>query len=472
MSPSGLDRRRLLGALGASVAGCSFSRALDLPRPLLQSEVSVLLPVFEQRVLPSGLQLLAWAREDAPLAVVALAVRPPPAPGEGELALTGIVGALTAERTQRFGRRELAAAFAAIGAEPRVSLVQGGFVIQAAVLPEHFEPLLDLLAELVRAPALDPEDFEHRRREHVGRRRAAVEDPGRVGLRALRGLLGARREDDDSPASTAAVERARFEDVQLLQHRVLQPRRTAVVLTGRVAGLAFPLGQRHFEGWTPPAPPAPPPLPPGPPADQPSVLLIPWPGLAQVHVLMGRRLPILSPREEIAVDLAISSYLGKMRALRTEGGHSYGVNARLEPDSSGHTFVVEGAVDARIARRAIVACLDGLRVLAATAAPSDDWLGGARLAASQSGATGGTDSAGHGLEVAELFIADRPIEQPRLEARALAEVTAREVREAARIHLLADDVTVVLVGDRDLIRTAAREARLEPWSELEHAADE
>ena len=439
----------VLGLLLALV-GCAppWSR-LQLPRPLYDLDITVTLPRFEQRVLSNGLTVWWWWKPDAPVVSAATGPAPPGAvPGDRGRRPRAVVRALargTAHRDEIEQEQE----FARLGATPDLLRSREGAALLATVLPERLPRVLELFSEVVRAPLDSESAFQTLRDEKIAWKAMAQDTPEEVGRRVLAEELDLPDAELDAPAYGSVS----MAQLRTIRQALLDPRGAVLVLAGTFEVRETLLAIEGFFGsWRPPREQARPPEPPAPTRKR-RLVLVPWPGLDQTHVILGKRLPPLAVRDEVALGAALGRYLGGLNSFRTDSGTSYGPRGHIRLDRAGGVLEVLLTIDARVTRAALRDSLGGLRELAIL--PDRSWGSLPREVASQQGSASGTGSAGHVAAAADLFLRGQQRDRPAQKARALAVLRASEVRAAIAQHLDETTTSVVVVGDGEVVRAAA-----------------
>jgi predicted Zn-dependent peptidase len=288
------------------------------------------------------------------------------------------------------------------------------------------------------------------RDEKIAWKALAQETPEDVGRRVLAEELDLPDAELDAPAYGSVS----MAQVRTIRQTLLDPHGAVLVLAG-----TFPVQETllaidgFFGTWRPPREPARQPQPPAPPRKR-RLVLVPWPGLDQTHVVLGKRLPPLAVRDEVALQTALGRYLGGLNSFRTDSGTSYGPRGRVRLDRTGGVLEVLLTVDARVTRPALRDSLGGLRELAVL--PEKTWSSLSREIASQQGSASGTGSAGHVAAAADLFLRGQERDRQAQKARALATLRPREVQAAIAQHLDEATTSVVIVGDGEVVRAAAK----------------
>jgi len=147
-------------------------------------------PLAHREVLPNGAVLLVAERPAIPIVVVRLYVRagsvcdPPEAGG-----LANLTADLLTRGTARRTGPELDRAIEFVGGSLEGEAGRDGATVSLSVLKKDLKMGLDLLAEVLLAPAFPEPELKRRSEEIAGAIQRAEQDPGTVAARAMELLL-------------------------------------------------------------------------------------------------------------------------------------------------------------------------------------------------------------------------------------------------------------------------------------------
>jgi predicted Zn-dependent peptidase len=239
------------------------------------------------------------------------------------------------EGTSKLSSQQFAEAEERLGTDVNTGNGADRSYVTLNALSPNLAPSLDLMSDVVRDPALRPEDIDRIRAQRLTGIAQTQKDPTRVARRLLPVVLyGANHPyggpPGGDPAALAKLSRA---DLLAFQQRWLRPDNAKLfIVSDRPLAEIQPLLEARFGNWAPPAAPkgvktftAPPPRPSGP-----RILLINRPGAPQSSILGGQLLP-LDPKGDIvpfdaANDALAGDFLARLNMdLREEKGWSYGV---------------------------------------------------------------------------------------------------------------------------------------------------
>lgn len=332
--------------------------------------------------------------------------------------------------------------------------------VALAALTANLAPSLDLLAEVVRRPALRAADVARARDQQLAAIAQAEASPAALASRTLAPLLfgpdhpyGQPGDGLGTAGSVASLDPAAL---RAAQARWLRPDTLAITVVGDVAlDQVLPMLEASFGTWQAPGTPrGSKQLDAAIPAPRPRIVLIDRPGAPQSVIVAGRVLP-LSGRQggmealDLANEVLGNGFLSRLNLdLREDKGWSYGVRSSVRSPQGPRSLVVVAPVQsdrtgaAITAIRAQMAALPGRRPVNADeyARATDGNIRGLpnrfETNAQVLGALVGNQLLGRPDDYqASLPSRFRAIERAALDA-------------AAQRYLQPDGLTFVVVGDR------------------------
>ena len=303
------------------------------PRPLPARDVSF--PPYQMKTLPNGLQVIAVSHHEQPAVSLRLVVRaggaqdPASKPG-----VAYVAAALLDQGTTTKSAQQIATAIDSIGGAIGAGATSDLTSIHAAVMKDSLGVGLDLVAELVRAPAFAPEEIERQRQQILSGLKVSYDDPdylaGVVFDRLVYGVHPYGQPDSGTPESIAAVTR---EDLLSFHQRWFGPNNAILAIVGDVSPEeAFAGAERAFGGWKridlPEA------RTDAPPAPTRRVVIIDRPGAVQTEIRVGNIGLARRHKDYLALDIATKILGGEggnrlHRVLRSERQLTYGASADL-----------------------------------------------------------------------------------------------------------------------------------------------
>jgi zinc protease len=422
-------------------------------------------PGFERTILPSGLQVLAVHVPGRPLVSANLVIRRGAAEEPAEVAGGTVLAARAmTEGTERDPGVELIEAGERLGATLHVDASWDAFTVSVDVVGSRLEAALELLAELALRPTFPEPDVARLRDERLNDLLQVKADPRRRVDQAFTSIIYT----SDSPyarpvgGDEATVPRLTPDVLRAAHLALLDPRRTALVVGGDLAGLQVPEMVEAVLGSFG-----------GPPAgdavaggrepepraesavERPIVRFYHRPGAVQTelrigHVGLSRRAPDFHAVQVMAAILGGLFNSRLQMNLREEKGYTYGIHAGFDMRRGAGPFSVLTAVQTPATVPAISESLAELRrireteVTRAELDAARDYLVGVFPLRFET--PGAVVAALGGLFVHEL--PDNELARYRREVEA---VTVEAIQKAARDHIHPERLAIVAVGDADAV---------------------
>jgi zinc protease len=334
-------------------------------------------------------------------------------------------------------------------------------------LPQHMDPGLALLAEMVQQPRFDPGEFERLKAERLADILQARADPGRLADEMfLRHLFDAdtpyRRLSAGTPET---VEPITIEAVRAHHDTHWRPASAHLVVAGPVsADQVFAAAEEHLGGWQGAGP--------GHRTFQPAaaggrrIVLVDRPGSVQSEIRVGQLgIDRRSPRYFSAI--VLGAMLGGVFGsrlnlrLREELGYTYGARAGFDPRRAAGPFSAAAAVQTEVtadALREMVTLLTAVR----EAAPSDDELHETRDYLVGVFPLRFETTAGVAMAIEPVAVYGLPDDWWQAYRAHLEAVGADDVLAAARDLLRPDDYLMLVVGDADKVGAELEATGLAP----------
>ncbi len=423
------------------------------PVPALARPRKAKLPTVAERVLPSGLRVVAVRRPSVP--VVQVRLRVPSAVRKGAdlakaamLERTMLLG--TAERSQG----ELAEALQRIGGSLRVSGDADRLVVAGESLRTGLKDLLALLAEVVtsaRYPAQQVEGESHRLADQL---RRAMSQPGVIADEAwLHQMYGDHVYGSEYPSADAVLG-VSAASLRAAHTRRMQPTGSLLVLVGDLTParaldqVAAALAGWDGEGVPTRVPRVPAPVP-GP------LQLVDRPGAVQSNLRIGGDAVARTDPSYAAAELANALFGGYFSSrltmnIREDKGYTYSPRSSLRHGGAASCFLTAADVATEVTAPAMVEVgyelgrMVSLPPSAEEVAATAQYLVGtlALSTATQAGLAGTLAVLlADGLDV--TWLRDHP--------EALLAVTPAEVHEVSQRLLSPSRLVATVVGDADRV---------------------
>jgi zinc protease len=431
------------------------------PLPALGATREVPLPDVVDRVLDSGLRVLAARRPSVPMVELRLRVpfADPGAPAPGHPAVAELLATTLLTGTATRDRITIDDEMAAVGADLGVSVDPERLVVGGSGLAEGLSELLAVLGDVLTGAAYPDAEVARERERLVDRITVARSQPRSIAREALQ-----RRRFGDHPITREMpfgedVAAVTAEEIRALHAAALVPRGAIMTLVGDIdPDAAIDQVEKVLAGWTASrsalalAAPAS-----TEPAD---LLLVHRPGSVQSQLrLSAPGLPRRDPRYPALqlANLVFGGYFSSrwMENIREDKGYTYGAHSGPEFVPGGAVLGVETDVASDVTAAALLETryeLGRLTAVPPTAAEIDAArsyaIGSLLISLDTQGGLASTLSAlaAEGLDVD--WLRGSP---GRLEA-----VTVEQVASAALQFFAPSAFTGVVVGDVDVIGPGVR----------------
>jgi len=335
------------------------------------SAQGVTLPPFERVQLDNGVVLILSEKHEVPLVGIEIMLR-----GGAVTDQAGLEGlaALTAGLLEKGAGDRDAAAFAEAVAAVGGSLsARGGLeaiTISGEFLAKDIDLMLELVADMLRRPALEPNEFT-KLRDRAANQLHAAKDSGLWSLLPYYGnafLFGDHAYGRPVGGGEASLAKIRHRDVRDYYRNHVGADRLVIAIGGdfetapMVAKLTTAFGDWEPAATAPETPPAPAPAP------GPRVLLVDKPGAAQTYFWLGAPGVAIDYPRRAALNLANTLFGGSFTsmlnsALRIESGLTYGAFSVLTRPSMPGSVAVTSFTPVESTVEAIDMTLDVLREL-------------------------------------------------------------------------------------------------------------
>jgi zinc protease len=406
-----------------------------------------------RQVLPNGLTLIVAEDRVAPsVAIKGYLLAGPVEDPPRKAGLATLTAELATRGTASQKAAELAERMDFLGASATVQAEQETVAITAQTLSEHFDAVLDYLADCLRNPAFPAEEFDRSLRQLKGRLAREAEDPRDRAQRELFVRLyppghPLHRNPHGVPEDLEGIGR---EDVIRFHARLYRPERTVLVVVGDLSpDKALASVQRAFGGWarseesTPPRPPLP-------TVASTTRTIVPLPGKAEAIVLMGGNGVTRHDPDYYAAYMAnrilgvgdLNSRL--MKVLRRQGGMTYGVYSYFYPVLGERPWVTFLQTSPAMVDRAIAAAIaeaDRLREHGVTTEELDE----SRAAAIGSLVLSMEDQMGIAFVLRDTELFNLGLDFPDRFPAAIRAVTPERTQAAAKKFIHPDRLIQVVV---------------------------
>lgn len=424
-------------------------------------------PPLEEGALKSGMKLALQQMSRLPIVSVRLIL---PYGGSafepsGKTGLAGVVASLMSEGTRNLPGVRFTEKVEELGAQLSMDVQADAMTATLFTTKENLDKALALMAAMVREPSLPDPDFQRIQQETLVGLENEKGDPGalaerRLGARVFNGHPYGRSPDAATVASIS------IDDVRAFHASHVRPEGAILAVSGDVALPELQaLAAKHFGAWKaaggagalPDEVPAVAETDASAPAAGMAIDVIDMPGSQQSAIRVGHRSISRDAPDYFAV--AVMNYiLGQMpitgrleHNIREVHNWAYGARSEIEALKKGGVFSASADVQTDATAPALQEMLKEFQALRDTPVPAGELEGVKRFMAGSfvlrqqtvqtiAAQVGGIEL--HGLSKDTLA---------KYRERVLA-VTAAQVQAAARAHLRAGDLQVVIAGDAARVR--------------------
>ena len=411
-------------------------------------------PTAAERVLPSGLRVVAVRRPGVPLVEVRLRV-PFGGTAAGHPARSSLLANTMLAGTAGRSQVELAAALQALGADLHVSTDSDRLVVGAAVLRTGLPDLLGLVAEVLGSAAYPSREVTGERDRLTERLVIARSQPSVLVGEALNlRLFGSHPYGRELPTADAVAAVTAAQLRKLHADRV-RPDGSVLVLVGDLQpARALDTVEKALADWTGASAGKPlPPLPPV-PAGEP-LLLVDRPGSVQASIRMGGPAVARDAADYPALQLANLAFGGYFSSrlvenIREDKGYTYGPHSRVSHSVAGSRLVVDADVATEVTAPALLETWYELGRMATLPITAEE-LENVRQYAVGTLALSISTQAGLASTMSALIGVGLGLDWLREHPRRLAAVTLEETFEAARAYLAPAGMITVVLGEAEQI---------------------
>lgn len=416
-----------------------------------------------ESALASGLRVAVAEARRLPIVAVQLVL---PFAGsaydpDGKSGLAAFVTGLMQEGAGGRDSLRFAQAFEALGAGLEVKATPDAMVATVFTVKENLDKALGLLADMVRDPALPASELPRLQQEVLTGLEIQKGDPGKAAEETLaRATFGSHpygRSPDERSISGLTLG-----DIKAFHAAHVRPEGAIIAASGDVTLPEFSaLATKHFGDWkgAAAAPGAVPAIAEtdGTPSDKGMIIqVIDMPGSQQSAIRAGHRSVARGAPDYAAV--AVMNFvlgggmLGRLNQnLREKHGWAYGAGSRLDALKQGGSFVISADVETPATAQALREILRELSRLQTEPVPAEE-LERAKRELAGSFVLRQQKIQSIAAQAASVELYGLPSDYVARFRQQILATTIEDVRNAARAHLRAGDLQVVISGDAAKIR--------------------
>lgn len=426
-------------------------------------------PPMERFRLSNGLEVLLVEDHRFPLLSVGLSVRGGAAlAGARDAGLVETLAELLTAGTSTHSAKEISQEADAFGGSLDAHAQRDYIALEAFSLSDRAGRMLDLLAEIALDPVFPLEEVELRKKNMVEELKVNRSQPAFLAGVAFNKKLYGRHPYSVTAPTEESIARISRGALQLLHRKLFTTANAVLVAAGDVRRAELePMLEARFSSWKPlgelPSAPLPPPQDSGGPARR--IVFVERPGSAQSVIQLGS-LALTENHPDYFKLLVANQALGGsfaarlMTDLREHKGYTYGIYSRLSTARSGGAFVIKTQVRNEVTAPSIEAVLGHLERMR-TELLSPEELRQAKNTLAGRFVRGLETQQGVAQALIHGLMMDLP--QDRLDAYVgkVQEVSAEDVREAARLYFHPENLLLAVVGD-PAMRPAVEKFSTEP----------
>lgn len=422
------------------------------PRPLAARDVRF--PAYEIKALANGLRVVAVPHHEQPAVSLRLLVAAGGAHDPaGKPGVANLAASLLDQGTRSRSAQAIATAIDNLGGALGVGAGTDLTFVNAVVLKEDLDFVLDLVADVARNPAFSPEEIDRQRQQLLSGLQVSYEDPGYIaGVvfdRLVYGFHPYGRPSSGTPESIRAITR---EDLVSFHATYFAPNNAILAIVGDVTPEeAFAGAERAFGDWTRAGVSLPGFGDPPPPTRR--VVVVDRPGAVQTEIRVGHLgVPRKNP-DYMSLNLAIKILGGEganrlHRVLRSERGLTYGASADFETLQQSGDIVAETNTRSETTGEVLRLIVDEVWRLRRERVNRAELEGAQAYLAGSFPLTIETPSA-IALQVLNALFYGLDLQELEDFPERVNAVTPADVQRVAERYLKPDRLSIVLVGDAD-----------------------
>jgi len=406
-------------------------------------------PTAAERVLPSGLRVVAVRRPGVPLVEMRLRI-PFSGTAASHPARSSVLSNTMLAGTEGHNQVELAAALQALGADLSVSSDSDRLIIGGAVLRTGLADLLGLVAEVIGSASYPTREVAGERSRLAERLAILRSQPSvLVGEALNHRLYGSHPYAHELP-TVDAVQAVTAGQLRKLHADRVRPDGSVLVLVGDLSpARALDTVEKALSGWTGSA--AGRALPALPPVESQPLLLVDRPGSVQSSIRLGGAAVRREAPDYPALQLANLVYGGYFSSrlvenIREDKGYTYGPHSRISHSAAGSRLIVDADVATGVTAPALLEIWYELGRMATLPVEAEE-LENVRQYAVGSLALSISTQAGLASTLSALIGVGLSLDWLREHPRRLAAVTLEETFEAARQYLAPGGMVTVVLGE-------------------------
>jgi len=457
--------------VAAAAAAPAAWQALDrkqIPRPGPRSELRV--PAWTRSVLSNGADLIVSEKHALPLVSFSITFLggADQFEGAGRQGLASMTAAMLSEGTTTRDGEAISNALQLLGTSINANVAGETGSLSFLSTTTKFRATLDILMEMLVNPTFPAASLERLRGQRLVALTQARAQPGSIASRVFPRILYGPDHPYGRIVTETSLGAITRDDVLAFHKSYFQPRRALVTVVGDVAAAGItPVIEQAFAPWPKGGERPSFTFPPTPAPRDTTIYLVDKPGAAQSTFAIGRPGPPRDTPDYYAIQV-MNTILGGMfqsrlnANIREDKGYSYGVSSNFAYGRGPGAFRTGGDIVTEKSDAALVEFMKELRGIAGARPVTDDELATAKDALIQR--LPGTFASVSAINTAltTLWTQNLPDDYYQQYARRIAAIGRDDVVRVARQYVVADQLAIVVVGDRSAIEAPLKSTGIAP----------
>ncbi|MEW6762406.1 MAG: pitrilysin family protein [Pseudomonadota bacterium] len=431
--------------------------AKELAMPAYGKDKPIPVPKITKSTLKNGLTVWVVPRQGLPRVDYVLAVRGAgfAADAPGTPAFANMLAGLINEGTDKRDSRAIAEAAQGMGGSVAASATSDGIIVSANALLSHSAPMMQLLAEVARAPSFPESEVKLAKANALQSLRVSETQPT---FRAERAISRAVYGEHPYSRTTPTVEaiNAVTQDMLRSEHaKRMRPDHALLVITGPVKELdALKLAEQAFGDWKASGPSIADTAP-APASAKPARILLQRDGSVQSTLRLGSPGIAASAQDQIPLRLASTILGGGFSSrvninLREAKGYTYGASAGARLNRAGGSIIGGADVRNEVTGAALNEFFSEYKRIGSELVPAKEMemnkryvAGGYMISNQLQRAVAGT--------LASNWLVGLPAEFLGEYVPRILKVTPEQVRDVSKKYYAPENQSIVVVGDQKAV---------------------
>jgi zinc protease len=369
---------------------------------------------------------------------------------ENQVWLMDLLGDLMKEGTKNRSAEQVAQEAAAMGGDVNVAVGPDVTTVSGSVLSEFGPNLVRLLGDVIRNPLLPEAELARLKKDQVRSLSVQKSQPGSLAMEEFRKTLYPNHPYGKVFPTQEMIEKYTIDNVRAIYNNNFGAQRTTLFVAGRFDARAIEAAIREaFEGWEK-----------GPavyvnvpkPVTKKSFGLVERPGAPQSTIYVG--LPVINPYDKDYVKLAVTnsllggSFASRITAnIREKKGYTYSPVSQVSSRYRDAYWVEIADVGTDVTGAALKEILGEVKKLASEPPPADELKGIQNYIAGTFVLQNSTPQGIIG-QLSNLKLHGLPDSYLVNYVKNVYAVTPQDVQQITSKYIRADDMTLVVVGDK------------------------